>query len=854
VKPLDHIIDIILAILVFFLFPILYFSLKQDTLIQTVTNTGTKSLVGEIRSDGYLTKERYEEYLGSLSKTGLTYDISLEHWLTIEEPEYRFRTPEEIIDLQNALYTGSNIYHYRPVSTEVPPVTDPVYTGNLNTETNESVLASATNTSASSTHIHTDACYGGPRNTEPPRFTHYHAHTGSCRQGYAAVMPSGTCNSCNQVIQYGYMWYYFDQYYNQVFASAHWETNCPKCGAGLSTRNNYTQYDVMYSCGYSKDLNGDGWNDVVAIGVTEAYPNRQMPQGYTTGTIINGDWSYHSHAFTGSGNETTSSSGHIYAYIVTNDSARAFAEGRTYRDSYGNLLDQPYYFQNIFYWAKELTNNYSGVTCSSPGYMSVGKDFTINSRVWNGNRWIAVPKWNEKFCTVFTPKVVNGKIVFDLKLQINEITNTYTTGYNYTTTSKNYTAETSKGEFSKSFFTVEDISYMYDNDMMAYLYDNLTDKNSGFAKALFKCRAPKTGNAWYEGYDSSWEVSIYEEGQPIIDYAYPTSGYTMGTGYCYGYLNHCIYTDGPLYRWNIDPDKVNVIICNQLVNSIAPTHPTQTVYRNDPLITTVIITYADGSTKTVAAATDFNTANLYQSQIATLNYSYSVDGTSYTKICTVNVTVVPRNKTCVNGHVYNLNADGSDPGCPYCKAWLSSLTLVIPSDGKLTIYRGTNLDANGVELNALYLDGYLETVTGGYEDNLDKDYIGTQTVTIGYKGKTVSLTVTVKRNLTRCTVCGRYYELYADDSDPGCPYCAAKTPVFTGNVLEYKKEKYTDDILKELYEGDGIYYFSREDYLKISLTNSTRSPGGRMNSLLYKSLSEENIRTEDGGFIREDGQ
>ena len=70
-------------------------------------------------------------------------------------------------------------------------------------------------------------------------------------------------------------------------------------------------------------------------------------------------------------------------------------------------------------------------------------------------------------------------------------------------------------------------------------------------------------------------------------------------------------------------------------------------------------------------------------------------------------------------------------------------------------------------------------------DNLDKNYVGTQTVTISYKGKNTYLTVTTKRNLTRCSICNRYYELYPDDTDPGCPYCLSLTPIFTGNVLEY---------------------------------------------------------------------
>ena len=224
---------------------------------------------------------------------------------------------------------------------------------------------------------------------------------------------------------------------------------------------------------------------------------------------------------------------------------------------------------------------------------------------------------------------------------------------------------------------------------------------------------------------------------------------------------------------------------------------------------------------------------------------------SETKTCTITISVIPRTKLCLNGHTYNLNSDGSDPGCPYCKAWLRSLELVEPASGSITIDRGTSLSDNGVSLLAVYLDGRTEYLTEGYIDNLDKQYVGAQIVTIGYKGMYASLTVITKRNRILCPVCGRYYELYPDGSDPGCPYCRSRTPVFTGNVMKYYTEHHTKEILKELYEGSGTYYFNDWD----NLTITARNVGGSWSNkfLAFFGFNRGFVQSRYGGYIRKNG-
>jgi hypothetical protein len=319
------------------------------------------------------------------------------------------------------------------------------------------------------------------------------------------------------------------------------------------------------------------------------------------------------------------------------------------------------------------------------------------------------------------------------------------------------------------------------------------------------------------------------------------------------YIGHSCFRNTTTTVYNCYLTEDNTLDCGFMLVNLTPTHPIQTVAAGDPLITTATATYKDGSTKVIECTSSFSTANIDQNQPVTLTYTYSISGVTYTKTCTITVTVVPRSKTCANGHTYNLNADGSDPGCPYCRSWLKSLEITYPDTGSITIYKGTSLADNGVTLLATYLDGRQEYLYNEYADNLDDQYVGTQNVTLSYKGKYITLIVITKRNLARCPICGRYYELYPDGSDPGCPYCQAKTPIFTGNVMDYYNKIYTNQILNELYEGSGIYYFTDRDYLLFNVKNSSKSVGMKILSFIQEGLGETGIQTIYGGYIRENG-
>ncbi|HKL80302.1 MAG TPA: hypothetical protein VJ888_07690 [Mobilitalea sp.] len=551
---LQKIIDFLVAVLLMFMIPVLYFSLKKDTLIQVNVDWLTKGFVESVVANGYVNRQMYEKYVTDLSGTDKLYQVLLTHEQTAYEPEYRCRSAAEVINENENLWHGTNDYYASDIVTEIPVVNDPINNGNLNTETNESVLAKAVVISADPNHVHSDECYDGIK----------HVHNADCGGTHVSPPWITVIDETNSTYHHG-------------------------CGGTI-----YSNFTV---------------------------------------TVCSG---------CGASHQTTR------------------------------------------------------VWCDRCGMISSSSDYYGN-------------------CTC------TGKYVYTCN---------------------------------------------------------------------------KKANSYYKG------------------------------------------------------DSEVFPICNEKIIAISPTHPIQTVYVNDPLITTVEATYRDGSRKTVECTTDFSTANILQNQSAILTYTYKISDIMYTKTAIITVTAIPRIKTCINGHTYNLNGDGTDPGCPYCKNWLRSLAVFIPPNGSLAMYRNINgsLVTEGVGLIAVYLDGHTEYVYSGYVDNLDPNYVGLQTVAIGYKGLTTTLSVNVVRNRKPCDVCGLYYNLYMDDTDPGCPYCKAKVPVFTGYVLKYTAATFDDEILTELYEGAGTYYFRRGDEFTVSADSrnsiTSFSVLGRLFSLEINASFSEEVKNE----------
>lgn len=551
----------------------IYFGLRTETVMKSMYGSATNEFISSIKTNGEITLSDYERYMAKMGIGNSLFNISFEHRYKIQEPEYRFKTLEEVLEDQDKAYGGSNDYHYREVVTEGPYVDNPISDGNLNTDTNESIMANAVNTPADPSHVHDDSCYVGTK----------HVHTGNTSSG-------GGC--------YG-------------------NPSTEVCNGEVHSNGTYEIPDSPYDC----------------------------PRGY---------------------------------YV-------------------------------------------NGVLKSCKGTVStimIGENYECS-------------KGHRDYRTLYHYQQCSGEC-----------------GYSYV-----YSAPPLKT----------------------------------------KC---------------SVNTTVYS-------------------------LN-CGKLAGSYYDAN---GNLSTPVCDQIIVSCTPTNVLQTVYNNDPIITTALATYKDGSTKTVICTTDFSTATPRQNATATLTYSYSVGGTTYTLTATVTVTVIPRSKVCPKGHSYNMNSDGSDPGCPYCRAWIDSLRVISPATSPIVITIGTSLIQNNVLLLATYMDGHTEEVSNAYIDNLDTSYLGTKPVTIGYKGASVTVMVTTVCATMKCDICEYEYNLYPDGSNPGCPRCIQKIPVFTGNIMEYEYTNNTEEILEELYIK-GRYSFNVNDVFSIDVSNKTSTVGRKILGKIYPSLTD----------------
>jgi rubrerythrin len=278
-------------------------------------------------------------------------------------------------------------------------------------------------------------------------------------------------------------------------------------------------------------------------------------------------------------------------------------------------------------------------------------------------------------------------------------------------------------------------------------------------------------------------------------------------------------------------------VCNQIITSLTPTNPTQTVRRGESIITTAAATYLDGHTGIVNCSSNFN-PNLDGTQTVTLSYTGYVDNaknyvTIYRPITVTviskvlsSISVSPESQVIIRNYapsftVYANYNDGSSvvltpdqysvSACNTSVSGKQTLTISYTEGGVtktapfdlyiddlmsitvtpdiVTVDRYTKPNALPITVMANSLHFPPWNVTGDHNiSGYSPDIIGTQTVTISYKYYDTTRTATIQVNVTgihkTCSKCGTVYELKDDDTDQGCPLCK-KTIVGISATPEY---------------------------------------------------------------------
>lgn len=793
-KLAAFIFDFVIAVFVVFISVLIYFGLRSETVINTLDNEITEDFLSEIKENGSMTPKDYESFLQKLSYTDVLYDISFEHKYKVTEPEYRMRTIEEIIAAQKAEYKGENIYHYKDVITSKPIVTDPIDNSGLtmNTETNESVLAHSVGTPASAGHVHTPECYG--------------AHT------HKAVY--GTTDLSNVPV---YIYRAFQYDYDLNAYTNNYKICCSICGQTLMEivfAGSWPGYKARVKY-YSKGSS----NQVVCTTV-----NITSESGYYDSKVTN--------------------------FIDTLDSLiRA-----NYQDSIGGSTG---IISRDFAWASSglsgfpvfntsgAITGYTPVSCcniyghpDTSGCYPVGKMTKVTYEVSRSSN--TSDSTASLQIRAHCADCGRQLLFIECRFPINYSSSMRSSGlsimfYDYTASGgiidKSFISTTYGGDMSSYGGSSSDHEWQWDSMNGAILH-SLENTVSGFPKATYN---------YLDSGNYTFRTPVMDPGILKIPVRYRTGLQATVFWEPYRGCLHC-----GAYGSNYACGELPPLLCNQKVVRIEPTHPVQSVYIGEALITAVRATYLDGRTSVVIAGTTFSTAVPGTNQTAVLSYRNAFGNT---KTCNITVNVIPKTRTCAHGHTYNLNNNGSDPGCPFCKAYVSNIRVVNPTTSTMTITIGTTLQQNGVKLLVTYYDGHTETITSGYEDNLDQQYLGTKLVTIGYKGATTQIMVTTVCAKMTCDRCGFVYELYPDGTNPGCPRCISKTPVFTGNVLVYEEVNYSNEILEELYEN-GKYSFHTSDTLSISVENKTSCIARNILNLIFQSSNNQWISLKKSEAIK----
>lgn len=313
----------------------------------------------------------------------------------------------------------------------------------------------------------------------------------------------------------------------------------------------------------------------------------------------------------------------------------------------------------------------------------------------------------------------------------------------------------------------------------------------------------------------------------------------------------CTKTDGGYYLADGTPCTP---LCDKVVTGLLPVIKEQVIPAGESIDARVKAEFSDGHTEIVNAAVSGYNSTLYNVvQTVTLSYGTYKGSVSTSGATSIAIKVMVRypTTTCANGHLYYL-VNGNATLCPYCAAYPKTLTVLGATQIPFCITKGTMLSDNGISLEVTYYDGRVELITSGWSDNLDRNYVGEQDVTITYKGAYTTLKVKNERRKVNCSVCGYEYALYPDNTDPGCPKCLSAIPVFTGNVLRYRETVSHGEILDELYHGDGIYYFSRGDRLELELWKTANTATNSVFKRLFGTGIGEELVCMYGVKIRDE--
>jgi rubrerythrin len=757
-------IALVMAVLMVTILPLRYMAINQIAVSDSLIDKETKEFADDIMTQGLLTLDMYVSFVDKISVTAQMYDIDLIHSRSKDSHDEVAHNQFE----ENETYIGKKKERVKqPSFTRVNTKSQNkgISLNSIkNTATKQISSASLEEYTITSfaTHTHNDNCYSGHRHTSSSNnfFIHNHKHS-NCVEYTKASYVMVTCTSCNKV--YNASAAYWHWYNGPVFDGNYNTYKCPNCG-GTGTKDSKYYYDYGYSCGYDKDLNGDGFGD--KVGYTTAYNyNSTIPQTTDWGIYTSGCYGYHQAKYI--------SDYYIYyegSYTISASSVRTALSQLT-------------------------SKNFTGF-CKIPKYIAIGlseRDFQ-SSPYYNPQEWPNITSVRyETFIDT------NGSI----KFRFNSYWETGSWGGNTYYNNPGFPAILTIDQFKSysysspinSLFktaTGKDYNYSRNGNIEAHIQYFVGTNRVDSTEYLNVCTFNHSLglNKWIQTCGQTQDDTIdcdkvvtsiiatrpnqtVDKGENIITTATATylDGHT-GTVNCTSNFNTNrvgIQTVTLTYSGLVNNARTNgTLTCtlsatvkeNAIPTALTVIPSSYTVYNGSEPTYTVEVTYQNGSKKVVTTG---YTKTGFTSGAGSKEVVFTYTENSKTVSATVIILVKRNLKTCVNGHEYELDDFDTDLGCPVCS---ESIDSIIVSPDTLTVRKGLNLN---ITVTARYQDYHTAVILSGWTSDFDNKQIGEQIVTIEYMGKTAILRVTVE-DKADCPICGLTYEI--DELNPGCPVCS----------------------------------------------------------------------------------
>jgi DNA-directed RNA polymerase subunit RPC12/RpoP len=816
----------ILAGIMIFIFPLQYIASSQEQIIDNHVHSITTEFVDEILLQGFLTKERYLNYINELDNTNRLYDVELIHSKPIIGYELGHNEADQVSKVSAGNKTepiGGNIY------TEL--------SGEINNKKNQDQYQLL------STHVHTDACYNGDKHTHTSYggscYTYYnnqywvnHTHTSSCytsshshnsncytsRQCSGYITSSYTCSSCGRSFASSARVGARCGYYVNVLDCDIPVVNELTCTLGNGYWAGSSGYNL--TCGKTAGsyyLNNTLVNSMcskVVTGIIPTHGIQQVIQGEdiittATATYLDGHIATVncSSDYTGVvGNQAVKLT---YAGVVQNAKTigsvtcimTIITEPKTLPEklvvipsSYSvNNGIEPTYEVKVIYddgTYKIVTSDYvkTGFT-KGAGRKEVTFTYTENEKLVSTTVAITVNR-NTKTC-------INGHI-YEL--------DDYDSDHGCSICS-----ETIKNvKIAPEYITVKKGSGLPIQLTVTYL--------DGFSQII------ETG--WTSNYDSN------KLGNQLVTVIYKEKSAYVSVIVVENFS--CLIC-GTEYEAEVDGSDPGCPICSKKVVSLKATPDTKEVPLGDALEIVVTATFLDGHSQVVNGWTsNFNSFKVGAQQV-TIYYE--------TITTTINATVLSENQTTcpICNTVYNPIQYPN--GCPICSKKVMRIQASMRNGGN-QVQIGSDLD---IALILYYQDGHREYAYNDWNvEGYNPYQLGSQTIYITYQEYQTLLKIEVVNSIGKI-ICINGHEYYLNDngSDPGCPYCMINN---SEEIHEdYFRCIYTLEILKELNSNE-IYYFSSGDYFTVSIIPKGQSYLDKLQSIFYTNITDKH-KFSCGGMI-----